>query len=175
MLHGIWLGAFTADYDMISDILKDQPEMINEKSRRVDNKTPLMLACQAGDPKCIELLLNKGAELDAADVFGRTALMLASKYDFPNVVTLLLNRDSTLMHAVSENNMDALMYATDSGAMRAVVSRCSLLAKLLVWCSATLFLSFLTHSPSVCSRFSLLRGLFFFFPLYLNVYNILNV
>jgi len=123
-LHGIWLGAFLADCDMIKEILKDQPEMINERSRRADNKTPLMLACQAGDPECVQLLLDNGAEseLDGADVFGRTALMLAAKYDFPEIIDILLKYDNRLARSVSEQNMDALMYAVDSGATAAVVS-----------------------------------------------------
>ena len=75
---------------MINEILKDQPEMINERLRRADNKTPLMLSCQAGDPKVVELLISKGAELDAVDVFGRTSLMLAAKYDFPEIIELLI-------------------------------------------------------------------------------------
>jgi|TARA_B110000211_G_C13960662_1_gene500423 ankyrin repeat protein len=122
------LAAFLADQNMINEILKDQPEMINERLRRADNKTPLMLSCQAGDPKVVELLISKGAELDAVDVFGRTSLMLAAKYDFPEIIELLIkynflkNKDNSLVHALSENNLNALMIATDSGAMRAVVS-----------------------------------------------------
>lgn len=121
-LHGIWLAAYLADIGMINDILKDQPEMINEPLRRVDNKTPLMLSCQAGNPDVVELLINKGAELNAADVFGRTSLMLAAKYDFPEIINLLLKYDSSLAHAVSENNMNALMYATQDGSVKSVVS-----------------------------------------------------
>ena len=121
MLQGIWLGAYLCDCDMIKEILNEQPEMINERSRRADNKTPLMIACQAGDPECVQLLIDKGAELDAEDVFGRTALMLAAKYNLPNVINMLLKCDSKLIRAVSEQNMDALMYAVEAGSVEAVV------------------------------------------------------
>jgi|TARA_B110000208_G_scaffold56960_1_gene74783 ankyrin repeat protein len=107
---------------MIKDILKDQPEMINERLRRADNKSPLMLACQAGDPECVQLLIDNGAELDAADVFGRTALMLAAKYDIPEVIKMLLKENTKLIKDVSEQNMDALMYAAEAGSTGAVVS-----------------------------------------------------
>lgn len=46
--------------------------------------------------------------------------MLAAKYNFPDIVKRLLHRDRQLINDLSENNLDALMYAVESGSLEAV-------------------------------------------------------
>ena len=119
-LHGVWLGAYLGDLGMVKDACSEDPDMIHERSRRADNKTPLMLAAQVGATDCVIWLLGRGAGPDIKDVFGRSALMLAAKYNFPDIVKKLLRHDRRLVNALSENNLDALMYAVEEGSLEAV-------------------------------------------------------
>ena len=119
-LHGVWLGAYLGDLGMLQDACAEDSEMIHKPLRRADNKTPIMLAAQVGALDCVEWLLSQGASTSAQDVFGRSALMLASKYNFPEVVKCLLRHDRSLLNHLSENNLDALMYAVEEGSLEAV-------------------------------------------------------
>ena len=119
-LHGVWLGAYLGDLGMVKDACSEDMDMIHERSRRADNKTPIMLAAQVGATDCVNWLLDQGAAADIKDVFGRSALMLAAKYNFPDIVRTLLRRNRRLINALSENNLDALMYAVEEGSLEAV-------------------------------------------------------
>ena len=119
-LHGVWLAAYLGDLGMLKDACSEDPDMMNERLRRADNKTPIMLAAQVGAVECFDWLMENGAATNCKDVFGRTALMLAAKYNFADIVRKLLRRDTQLIHALSEHNLDALMYAVESGSLEAV-------------------------------------------------------
>jgi ankyrin repeat protein len=50
------------------------------------------LATENGHKEVVELLINKGIDLNEKDNYGNTALRLASFYGFKEVVELLINK-----------------------------------------------------------------------------------
>eukprot|EP01113_Clastostelium_recurvatum_P021438 TRINITY_DN2540_c0_g1_i2.p1 TRINITY_DN2540_c0_g1~~TRINITY_DN2540_c0_g1_i2.p1 ORF type:complete len:2019 (-),score=594.67 TRINITY_DN2540_c0_g1_i2:668-6724(-) len=69
-----------------------------------DKFTPLMLASAQGHLKCIEVLLEHGAEVDAVDHLQRTALLHAAKNGHRNICALLASHDADLDHVDTSNN-----------------------------------------------------------------------
>ncbi|KAG9495586.1 hypothetical protein J7337_013836 [Fusarium musae] len=55
-------------------------------------KNPLLYATEHGFEKCVELLLNAGAEVDFVDKSGRTSLSWAAGNGHANIVNLLLQK-----------------------------------------------------------------------------------
>jgi ankyrin repeat protein len=55
----------------------------------VDGRTPLMIAVRMGNRQAIELLLAKGADVNAKDSEGKTALMLATERGDAKLIALL--------------------------------------------------------------------------------------
>ncbi|MBR1778317.1 MAG: ankyrin repeat domain-containing protein [Alphaproteobacteria bacterium] len=80
---------------------------INTKSG-FDERTPLMIASFAQSPEMIELLLQYGADVNAADKNGETALMQA--VDNPAVVRVLVNRGADV-NTINRNGENALTKA----------------------------------------------------------------
>jgi ankyrin repeat protein len=59
--------------------------------------TPLMIASSNGCLPVVELLYNRGAEIDLKDSKnGKTALMLAAKKEHINIVQLILNKGANV-------------------------------------------------------------------------------
>jgi ankyrin repeat protein len=67
---------YEAYIDVVEIFLNDARTNINLANKN-DGKTALMYAAENGQPKTIELLINKKADLNLKDKQGRTALMLA--------------------------------------------------------------------------------------------------
>lgn len=76
--------------------------------------SPLHYAASGPNPRIAELLLDKGAALDARSPNGSTPLMLAARYGSEQTVGLLLERgaDATLRN---ERNLDAADFARLAG------------------------------------------------------------
>lgn len=78
-------------------------------------KTPIpSLAAANGSLPILELLLDSGADVDAADATRVTALMSASFMGHREIVELLVRRGATL-EATSIDGYTALMYAANAG------------------------------------------------------------
>ncbi|EQC28849.1 hypothetical protein SDRG_13361 [Saprolegnia diclina VS20] len=60
------------------------------ESRDDSDKTPLMLAAAGGHHTIVELLLERGPDVDATDAMGRTALMYAALSGHPIILDMLL-------------------------------------------------------------------------------------
>ena len=78
--------------------------------RKASGKSP------AGDSylEVVKLLLEKGAEVDAANWQGRTLLMAAAKEGHPEIAELLLEKGADV-NAEDNTGRPALMYATEAG------------------------------------------------------------
>lgn len=76
--------------------------------------TALMCAAQAGNLGAVEALLDKHADVDLLDNFGRTALMFASANGETTVVSKLVERGANL-GLKAENGWTALMFACACG------------------------------------------------------------
>ena len=63
-----------------------------EQRSPVTGLTALLLAAETGHLSIVELLLNRGADIDATDEQGRTALFLATERGHVDIVSLLLEK-----------------------------------------------------------------------------------
>jgi hypothetical protein len=82
-------------------------------------RTPLIDACCGLDHVQVEvvrLLLSRGADVNAQDLYGESALMLAAKYGLPRVVRVLLDAGADLaLRGGSEVRRTAAEWAEASG------------------------------------------------------------
>lgn len=81
--------------------------------------TPLMAACNKGDPNIVKILINAGAYLETKNDSGKTALMMASIKGHADAIGILLE------HGADINNCDksglcALHCAVDGEQLRAL-------------------------------------------------------
>jgi ankyrin repeat protein len=81
--------------------------------------TPLMRACRRGYLEVVNLLLDKGADLEAKDQYGATALIIASSEFRVDVVKMLLDKGADV-NTKDRNGWTALMWATSMGHMQIV-------------------------------------------------------
>ncbi|MDD2707208.1 MAG: ankyrin repeat domain-containing protein [Verrucomicrobiae bacterium] len=75
---------------------------------------PLLEAAREGHENIVNILLNAGADLEAADVHGRRALMAAAEKAPGGTIKLLLNRGAD-KRATDTEGKTALDYATMNG------------------------------------------------------------
>lgn len=93
---------------------------ITEESNGTDGKTPLMAACPMGHFNTAQLLLKKGATVNAADYKQNTALILASQAGHLPLVKELLAYGANV-HAKCNDGRTALMFASQKGHFEVVV------------------------------------------------------
>ena len=74
-------------------------------------KTALMRASEDGDIEKVELLLDRGSNINIRNRFGVTALMFASLFGHTNIVKLLLDNGSD-PNIVTKYGKTAIMYTT---------------------------------------------------------------
>ncbi len=79
--------------------------------------TPLHYAASGPNPRIVELLLAKGAEIDARSPNGSTPLMMAARYGSEESVRLLLQRGADTKPR-NERNVDAAEFARLAGRAR---------------------------------------------------------
>jgi uncharacterized protein len=79
-----------------------------------DRDTELRLASAIGDNETIEQLLAAGADVNAANKFGKTALMMAVEADNLDTVALLLTRGAEI-NARTVAGCTALTFAAENG------------------------------------------------------------
>jgi ankyrin repeat protein len=84
-----------------------------------DQPSELMWASFWGFHRIVEILLNKGADLDAWDGAGRTALMIASGEGHVEIVKTLLKHNASV-NAQDADGLTALMWAACWGKAEAV-------------------------------------------------------
>lgn len=76
--------------------------------------SPLHYAAAGPEPKIVQLLIDRGAAIDAASPNGTTPLMMAAQYGSEASVDLLLSHGADLKRR-NERNLDAVDFARLSG------------------------------------------------------------
>ena len=61
-----------------------------------DGATPLLRACEGGNPHVVKLLLDKGADRTAETRDGRNAMHIAGQFKWPDLVEVLLDEGAPL-------------------------------------------------------------------------------
>lgn len=87
-----------------------------------NHDTALTLACAGGHEELVELLLNRGADIEHRDKKGFTPLILAATAGHEKVVEILLNHNADI-EAQSERTKDTPLSLACSGGRYEVSSR----------------------------------------------------
>jgi ankyrin repeat protein len=109
-----------ANLEAVTEAAPDKVEAMqgpspgNNTSGADGGQTPLMLASIGGHVEAIRVLIEKGANLEAADESGMTPLILASFTGHVQAIRMLIEKGANL-EAVDENGMTPLMLASVSG------------------------------------------------------------
>ena len=116
---------FSADegHDKVVKIFLDHGVNINNKGQQDGmflNKTSLMRAAASGHFSTVNLLLERGADIDLQDSHGTTAMMRAAERNNPDVVSLLLRKGAnknlkTLGKVVKDQGLTAYEKAEQNG------------------------------------------------------------
>lgn len=69
------------ELDKVKSLVDANPELLDAVDAGCDNYTPLLHAAETHQMEVVEFLLSKGANINAADVFGHTPLLLAIEKD----------------------------------------------------------------------------------------------
>jgi ankyrin repeat protein len=122
----------SGSYPMVEYLL-DKGFDIEFKSK-FSKYTPVMTAASLGSHKILSLLIERGANIHATDIFGRNALLFAASCGYIANTTLLLEKGSSLtatdqdgntpLHcaAISEN-LDIFKLLIDKGASTQVKNK----------------------------------------------------
>ncbi len=80
-----------------------------------DSETALMMATQESQLECARLLVDKGADVNIEDIFGRTALMYAVKWGrCSDIAKLLLENGADLTRVTREHHTSILTLAVEA-------------------------------------------------------------
>lgn len=78
----------------LQKLIQRNIQAVNEEDEY--GETPLHLACMAGHPNCVKLLLHNGAQVDCQNSNGTTPLHYAARYGRQACVTLLLRNGANV-------------------------------------------------------------------------------
>lgn len=104
----------------LSGLLDHDPTLANHPDEVRFASIPLHWACMYGHLPAAELLLDRGARLNATNTLGMTALMTASFEGHAHVVKMLLGRGADPMGTVIMSNMSAVGAAAVAGHVEVV-------------------------------------------------------
>ena len=100
------------------NILQNENIQIHMKDNEIPDGTkyirkasPIVIASDVGNPRIVEALILKGANVNDTDDNGLTSLMKASIYGNQDVIKLLLSHGIDI-HIKSNNNATAILYAS---------------------------------------------------------------
>lgn len=106
------------DIDFVREALEHDKSLANAKNKY--KKTSLMRAASEGQKNIVKLLIDNGADVNAADDNETTPLMWAvgDKRDFPDVVSLLLESGANVNYV--SHNLTALDMAKIGGLVKSI-------------------------------------------------------
>lgn len=96
------------DLEKVKKIILVYPEFVNSRDDR--ESTPLLLATYYGQEDIADLLLEQGAEFDAADASGNTALMGVCFKGYTKIANKLIENGANINHRNSTGST-CLIYA----------------------------------------------------------------
>eukprot|EP00919_Chromeraceae_sp_WS-2016_P057927 GHVR01137276.1.p1 GENE.GHVR01137276.1~~GHVR01137276.1.p1 ORF type:complete len:300 (+),score=10.48 GHVR01137276.1:492-1391(+) len=99
------LGSFLCTWRFVLSIMREYMEY---------RKTPLMYACMKGHLEVVNVLISKGAEINANDRYRKTPLMYASMEGHQEVVKLLIGKGADVNYK-DENGRTPLIDASMKG------------------------------------------------------------
>ncbi|KAA0170630.1 hypothetical protein FNF28_01392 [Cafeteria roenbergensis] len=95
MTSALWEAAKAGNTAEASRLL-DAGAPVNRKNHANNGVTALIVAAEHGHKDTVELLLDRGADLEATDDDGSTALVFAASGGHKDTVELLLDRGADL-------------------------------------------------------------------------------
>jgi ankyrin repeat protein len=114
MMFDFMMASYGGDRDKLADFITRQPEAINWRDE--DGRTALIksIAHGTGHIDIMEMLLAKGADINAADDAGMTPLMFAALHNKPECLALLISKGADL-ETRDYRKLTALDYARKLG------------------------------------------------------------
>lgn len=100
-------GCKNAELSVIEDLIQKGADVRHKSDK--DGCTSLHDACMSGTPDVVKLLIDKGADVNAADKQGTTPLMLAVKSNSIPKVEILLERGADI-HLLDKKKKTAKSY-----------------------------------------------------------------
>lgn len=123
--HDLFISCRNGDLEAVNNICNIQPEKIHQ----VDAKsfTPLIIAVYNNQPAVVQLLLQKGARVNDADISGNTALMGVCFKGYKDIAEMLIKAgaeinqqnntgSSALIFAATFGQLDIAQLLLDNGA-----------------------------------------------------------
>ena len=108
----------SGNFNQFKNLIEENSNLnINEEDKR--GYTPLTYACKYGDLDMVELLLDKGANIDYITSSRLTPLGEAAEYGFVDIVQFLISRGANLepfIRCVDHNYLDRLKIFINAGA-----------------------------------------------------------
>lgn len=104
----IFEAARNGEVQVIKNILKENPEVVNTKNK--EGFSALTLACYRGNTEVVKLLLKKKADVNISSSMG-SPLMAATYKGHLEIVKLLLSKNVNV-DEVDQNGTTSLMFAT---------------------------------------------------------------
>ncbi|OUM59376.1 hypothetical protein PIROE2DRAFT_63812 [Piromyces sp. E2] len=114
------------EFVLINYIIQNMNETINIDKQDNCGKSALFVACEKGNFKVVQLLIEHGANVNNGNKNGYTPLMEASKNNYLNIVKYLVEKganpnltnklgQSALLIAYNNNNFSIVRYLIDHG------------------------------------------------------------
>ena len=103
----------------IFDLLLDNGADVNQPCI-YQNRTPIMYAAALGNVKCVEKLIQKGAQVNCTDRTGQTSWTLAAYAGSVDVLKCLIEDNDIDKNSIDNNGFSILYWAVSSGNIEAV-------------------------------------------------------
>ena len=92
------------------DIHKKDDE-IPDETQYIRRASSIVIASDVGNPKIVQALILKGADLNDTDDYGLNSLMKASIYGYIDIIKILLSHGINI-NKKNNNNASAILYAS---------------------------------------------------------------
>ena len=108
------------------DVHKKDSEMEYREKQYLRQASSIVIASDMGMAKVVELLIQKGANVNDSDYHGLTSLMKASIYDNTDVIEILLLNGANIHEKCVSTGATAILYAclhSNKNALQLLLSR----------------------------------------------------